>query len=145
MSNIFTDSQELQLSTSDTPTSEGLPQSLNASLSLPQAILSNIQEESSALSMAFTVYNSPALFPVRNTSQDMNASSTVVGSQVVSVQVSGIADGTRLTNPVSFQLRLTNSPTAELNEVNTSRCAFWDFKAASESCVTLLYLKFLLL
>ena len=62
------------------------------------------------MSIAFTVYNSTALFPVRNTSQDMTVSSTVVGSQVVSVQVSGIADGTTLTNPVTFQLRLTNLP-----------------------------------
>ena len=40
----------------------------------------------------------------------MSVSSTVVGSQVVSVQVSGIADGTTLTKPVTFQLRLTNAP-----------------------------------
>ena len=106
---------------------------MNAALSLPQEIISSIQDESSALSIAFTVYNSPALFPVRNTSLDTTASSTVVGSQVVSVQVSGIADGTRLANPVTFQLRLTNSPTTGMNEfVASRRCAFWDFKAASK-------------
>ena len=126
----------MQLSTSDSQTSDELPQSLNAALSLPQEILSNIQEESSALSIAFTVYNSPALFPVRNTSQDMTVSSTVVGSQVVSVQVGGIDDGTRLANPVTFQLRLTNSPTTRMNEfIASRRCVFWDFKAASKSLI----------
>ena len=123
----------MKLSTSDSQTSDELPQNLNAALSLPQEIISNIQEKSSALSIAFTVYNSPALFPVRNTSQDMTVSSTVVGSQVVSVQVSGIADGTKLANPVTFQLRLTNLPTTGTNEIIASRrCVFWDFKAASK-------------
>ena len=123
----------MKLSTSDSQTSDELPQNLNAALSLPQEIISNIQEKSSALSIAFTVYNSPALFPVRNTSQDMTVSSTVVGSQVVSVQVSGIADGTKLANPVNFQLRLTNLPTTGTNEIIAGRrCVFWDFKAASK-------------
>ena len=85
------------------------------------------------MSIAFTVYNSPALFPVRNTSLDTSVSNTVVGSQVVSVQVGGIADGARLTNPVTFQLRLTNSPATGKNEIIASRrCVFWDFKAASK-------------
>ena len=123
----------MKLSTSDSQTSDELPQNLNAALSLPQEIISNIQEKSSALSIAFTVYNSPALFPVRNTSQDMTVSSTTVGSQVVSVQVSGIVDGTKLANPVNFQLRLTNLPTTGMNEIIASRrCVFWDFKAASK-------------
>ena len=123
----------MKLSTSSNKTSDELPPSLNAALSLPQEIISSIQDESSDLSIAFTVYNSPALFPVRNTSLDTTASSTVVGSQVVSVQIiSGIADGTRLANPVTFQLRLTNSPTTGMNEfVASRRCVFWDFKAAS--------------
>ena len=60
---------------------------------------------------------SPALFPVRNTSQNMaTVSNTVVGSQVVSVQVGGIDDGTRLTKPVTFLLRLTNTPSTGMNE-----------------------------
>ena len=122
----------MKISTSDSQTSDELPQNLNAALSLPQEIISNIQEKSSALSIAFTVYNSPALFPVRNTSQDMTVSSTVVGSQVVSVQVSGIADGTKLANPVTFQLRLTNSSNGTYEVIAGRRCVFWDFKAASK-------------
>ena len=85
------------------------------------------------MSIAFTVYNSPALFPVRNTSQDMDASSTVVGSQIVSVQVGGVADGVRLEDPVVFQLRLTNARSLRMNEfVANRRCVFWDFNAASK-------------
>ena len=83
------------------------------------------------MSIAFVVYNSPALFPVRNASQNPAVSNTVVGSQVVSVQVGGIADGTRLTKPVAFLLRLTNTPSSGMNE--SRRCAFWDFNAASKS------------
>ena len=111
--------------------SDDISQNLNAVLSLPQAILTNIQNRRNELSIAFTVYNSPTLFPVRNTPQDMTVASTVVGSQVVSVQVGGIADGTRLTNPVTFQLRLTNLNTTEV--IAHRRCVFWDFKAASKS------------
>ena len=132
---LMIDSRELQLSTSNSVTSDELHPSLNAVLSLPREIISSIQDDSSvhALSIAFAAYNSPALFPVRNTQLKTTASSTVVGSQVVSVQVSGIADGTRLANPVIFQLRLTNSPTTGMNEfVASRRCVFWDFKAASK-------------
>ena len=57
-------------------------------------------------------------------------SNTVVGSQVVSVQVGGITDGTRLDVPVTFILRLANTPDTGMNEF---RCAFWDFNAASKS------------
>ena len=126
----------MELSTRDSQTSaDELLSNLTAALSLPQDIISSIQDESSALSTAFTVYNSTALFPVRNTSsQDTTVSSTVVGSQVVSVQVSGIADGTRLASPVTFQLRLSNAPTIGVNEfISSRRCVFWDFKAASKS------------
>ena len=125
---------ELELSTTDTQTSDELLSNLTAALSLQQDIISSIQDENSALSIAFTVYNSPALFPVRNTSQNTTVSSTVVGSQVVSVQVGGIVDGTILASPVTFQLRLLNSPTIGANKfISSRRCVFWDFKAASKS------------
>ena len=52
-------------------------------------------------------------------------SNTVVGSQVVSVPVGGIADGTRLNVPVTFLLRLTNTPDTGMNEfIASRRCAF---------------------
>lgn len=84
------------------------------------------------MSIAFTVFNSPVLFPVRNTSQNAVASSTVVGSQIVSVQVGGVADGTKLQESVVFQLRLTNARDLGMNEsVVNRRCVFWDFNAGS--------------
>ena len=83
--------------------------------------------------MAFTVYNSSTLFPVRNSSLNMGVSDTVVGSQVVSVQVNGVADGTRLAAPVVFSLRLTKLPTLEPAQLITDRrCVFWDFESEGE-------------
>ena len=132
------DSQERQLTTSNAELSKDLSQNLNSEFSLPPEILSSIPQDRN-VSVAFTAYNSPALFPVRNSSQNMVAvSNTVVGSQVVSVQVGGIADGTRLTKPVTFLLRLTNTPSSGMNEfIASRRCAFWDFNAASKSAILL--------
>lgn len=126
-------SQGLQLSTSNASrSSDSLPENLNAAISLPQAIVNSIQEQSS-VSIAFAVYNAPALFPVRNASQDEMASTTIVGSQVLSVQVGGIADGTILNAPVTLLLRLTNSPNLEVDQfVADRRCVFWDFNAAGK-------------
>ena len=109
-----------------------------AAFFLPQEILIHIPQDRN-VSIALVVYNSPALFPVRNTSQNMaTVSNTVVGSQVVSVQVGGIDDGTRLTKPIAFLLRLTNTPSSEMNEfIASRRCAFWDFSAASKSAILL--------
>lgn len=123
-------SQGLQLMTSNTESSSDLPENSNSAMSLPQEIVNSIQERSS-VSIAFTVYDSPALFPVRNTSQNEMALNTVVGSQVLSVQVGGIADGTRLSAPVTFLLRLTKSPNLAVDQfVANRRCVFWDFKSA---------------
>ena len=135
---FFIDSQELQLSTSNSELSGDLSQNLNSTFYLPQDILSIVPQDCN-VSVAFTVYNSPALFPVRNTSQNMaTVSNTVVGSQVVSVQVGGINDGTRLTKPVPFLLRLIITPSAGMNEfIASRRCAFWDFNAASKSAILL--------
>lgn len=113
-----------------------MSQSVNtAAFFLPQEILTDIPQGRN-VSIAFVVYNSPALFPVRNASQNTTMSNTVVGSQVVSVQVGGIADRTRLTKPVAFLLRLTNTLSSGMNEfVASRRCAFWDFNAASKSTI----------
>ena len=128
------DSQELQLSTSNSQLSGDLSQNIDSALSLPQEILSSIPQDRN-VSVAFTVYNFSALFPVRNTSLNMAVSNTVVGSQVVSVQVGGIDDGTRLDAPVVFSLRLINySPSSVMNKIIVGRrCVFWNFTAASKS------------
>ena len=126
---LFIGSQGLQLMTSNTRSGD-LPENSNSAMSLPQEIVDSIQERSS-VSIAFTVYDSPALFPVRNTLQNEMALDTIVGSQVLSVQVGGIADGTRLSAPVTFLLRLTKSPNLAADQFVANRsCVFWDFKAA---------------
>ena len=126
---IATGSQ-LNLLLSDVSPLNELSSELSATLSLPQDILSNIHKGSD-VRMAFTVYNSSTLFPVRNSSLNMSVS--VVGSQVVSVQVNGVADGTRLAAPVSFSLRLTKSPTLEPDQLVTDRrCVFWDFESGGK-------------
>ena len=116
---------------------DGLPLSLNSALSLPQEIVNSIGEGED-VRIAFTVYNSPALFPVRNTSQrTTNTAGTVVGSQVVSVSVAGVMEGAGLDAPVTFSLRLTNTP--DVNEsiefISGRRCVFWDFANASKFSV----------
>ena len=86
--------------------------------------------------MAFTVYNSPVLFPVRNASQGMNSSTTVVGSQVVSATVNGIKNGVRLTagsQVILFTKTDLIMPTLGEEEFITNRrCVFWDFAGAGK-------------
>ena len=121
------DSQKLNLSTSDGVSVKELTSDENAQIVLPQKI---INTEEQHVTMAFTVYNSAVLFPVRNTSQGVNSSTTVVGSQVVSATVNGIKNGARLNDGghVTFSLRLKNVPTLRKEEfIANRRCVFWDF------------------
>ena len=57
---------------------------------------------------------------------------TVVGSSVLSAQVSGIADGTVLDSPIQLFFVLNNASIPGANETASRRCAFWDFTAAGE-------------
>ena len=124
--NFFTESQKLDVSTSSALPVEELTSQKNAKISLPQEVISEEQH----VTMAFTVYNSPVLFPVRN---GTNSSTTVVGSQVVSATVNGIKNGARLNGQVTFSLRLTNVPTLEDEEFTSNRrCVFWDFAGAGK-------------
>ena len=125
---IFLQSQKLDVSTSNALPVEELTSQENAMISLPLEVISVEQH----VTMAFTVYNSPVLFPVRNASQGVNSSTTVVGSQVVSATVNGIKNGARLTGQVTFS-RLTNLPTlGEEDFVSNRRCVFWDFAGAGK-------------
>ena len=121
------------MSTSDVL--EELSSHENTQVFLPQEVADTITGEQH-ITMAFTVYNSPVLFPVRNASQGVNSStSTVVGSQVVSATVNGIKNGARLTagSQVTFSLRLTNVATLGEEEfVSNRRCVFWDFAGAGK-------------
>ena len=112
-------------------------QTVDATLLIPQEILSNIQEDSD-VSIVFTVYNETSLFPVRQNKQDTGTPNTVptntlVNSQVVSATVAGIADGTRLSSPIKLTLKLRNVSRPGANYTTSVRkCAFWDFNAASK-------------
>ena len=109
---LLKESRKLQLTISDSLPTEELPSNLHSTLSIPPEV-ADIVEGEQHVTMAFTVYNSPVLFPVRNASQGMNSSTTVVGSQVVSATVNGIKNGARLTGQVTFSLRLTNFQISE--------------------------------
>ena len=130
---LLKESQKLQLTISDSLPAEELPSNLHSTLSIPPEVADIVKgEQQSHVTMAFTVYNSPVLFPVRNASQGVNSSTTVVGSQVVSATVNGIKNGARLTagSQVTFSLRLTNLPNLREEEfIANRRCVFWDFAA----------------
>ena len=118
---------------------ELVPQEISI-IFLPQEV-ANLVSGEQHVTMAFTVYNSPVLFPVRNASQGVNSSTTVVGSQVVSATVNGIMNGARLTNggQVTFSLRLTNVPTLREDEFMTNtHCVFWDFTGEGKSVLVLI-------
>ena len=130
---MLKESRKLQLTISDSLPTEELPSNLHSTLSIPPEV-ADIVEGEQHVTMAFTVYNSPVLFPVRNASQGVNTT-TVVGSQVVSATVNGIKNGARLTagGQVTFSLRLTNVPTLGEEEfVSNRRCVFWDFAGAGK-------------
>ena len=113
---------------------EELSPGITAALFLPKEILSNIPEGSD-VRLAFTVYNEATLFPVRETTQMQfaNDTTTEVGSQVVSVIVADIPDGTKLNAPIAYSLSQSRTITLEADEYISERiCVFWNFTAASE-------------
>ena len=99
-------------------------------LSIPEGVRSAVHNNED-VRIAFTVYDSTALFPVRNTSQNLSADDTVVGSQIVSGLVSEIS-GILLNPPVTYSLRLINYNLLPNEYVTSRRCVFWDFNAASK-------------
>ena len=111
---------------------------------IPSQIVDDITDRT-AVKMSFAVFTETALFPVRGSDGTSETTSSVVGSQVVSASVAGVADGTTLSAPVTISLRLTNAPSLRGNETITDRkCVYWDYTAAGEmmryiSCVRQLY------
>ena len=129
---IFSGSIMLQISVTDEDhiNVNDLTPTLDSVLSIPSGVLSAISNKEN-VKLAFAVYDSTTLFPVRNTSQDMLAVDTVVGSQVVSGIVNGISNVT-LDPPVEISLRLINYVLLPDEYITGRRCVFWDFDAASE-------------
>ena len=101
-------------------------------VTLSPAILDIIPEEQD-VSIAVAVYSATTLFPVRDepTTEAPEAgepvTTTVVGSQVVSVQVAGVEDGTALTNPAQFAFSLNQIENIDEMVLSNILCAFWNF------------------
>ena len=101
-------------------------------ISIPAAIVDTLPNYD-AVKIAFVVFTETALFPVRRDNVSDNDTSSVVGSQVVSASIAGIADGATLSAPVRISMRLTNSPRLSNSEkITARRCVYWDHTAASK-------------
>lgn len=72
-----------------------------ASIVLPQSILSI--NSGNDVNVAFTIYKQTLLFPVRG-----SPPSTVIGSLIISASIGGVADGTKLPDPVIASFALSN-------------------------------------
>ena len=57
---------------------------------------------------------------------------TVVGSQVISIQVAGVEDGTPLDAPIQLVLSLNQIENQNGTNVENPVCVFWDFALASK-------------
>ena len=111
---------------------EKLDTQQDSMITIPATIVDNIPNYN-AVRIAFAIFTETRLFPVRRANVSDNDTSSVVGSQVVSASVAGIADGTTLSAPVSISMRLTNTPELNSNEEITGRrCVYWDHTAASK-------------
>ena len=106
------------------------------SITLPSDIINRLSDGQD-ISVAFTFYRDANLFPVRDI--EMENERTVVGSSVLSAQVSGIAGGTELDSPVQLFFVLNNASVPGPNETASRRCAFWDFTAAGKQIVLNMY------
>ena len=77
----------------------GLKLNRIASIGLPQSIINIV--ESDIIDLSFTLYNQSILFPVRDPPPN-----TIVGSSVIGARIGGVADGTKLPDPVVINLAL---------------------------------------
>ena len=77
-----------------------------ASIRLPQSIISIIETDS--IDLAFTLYNKSVLFPVREPPPN-----TIVGSSVIGARIGGVADGTKVPDPVVINLALRRIAVSE--------------------------------
>ena len=77
----------------------GLNINETASIELPQNIINIVEDDN--IDLAFTLYNKSVLFPVREPPPN-----TIVGSSVIGARISGVADGTKLPDPIVINLAL---------------------------------------
>ena len=83
----------------DDDDANGLKLNRIASIGLPQSIINIV--ESDIIDLSFTLYNQSVLFPVREPPPN-----TIVGSSVIGARIGGVADGTKLPDPVVINLAL---------------------------------------
>ena len=107
----------------------GLTPGWTASIALPSDIANHVQDRED-IRVAFTFYRDADLFPIRN--NNMEDERTIVGSSVLSSQVSGVAIDTELNSPVQLFFVLNNASVPGPNETARMRCVFWDFTSASK-------------
>ncbi|XP_019853121.1 PREDICTED: adhesion G-protein coupled receptor G6-like [Amphimedon queenslandica] len=89
-----------------------------ASIGLPQSIRNIVQSDS--IDLSFTLYNQSVLFPVRDPPPN-----TIVGSSVIGARIGGVADGTKLPDPVVITLSLNR-----VANISNPRCVYWNFTTA---------------
>ena len=79
------------------------------------------------------MFDVTTLFPVREETTNEApeagepATMTVVGSQVVSIQVAGVVDGAPLPDPIQLAFRLNQLERMNQTLVGDPVCVFWDF------------------
>ena len=94
--------------------------------------------EEEAVSVAVAVFDEATLFPVREgytnepSASDSVPAETVVGSQVISIQVAGVEDGIPLDAPIQLLLSLNQIENHNGENVENPVCVFWDFALASK-------------
>ena len=109
-----------------------LEEQQTAEITLSPTILDIIPEEED-VSIAVVVFDVTTLFPVREetTNEAPEAGEpvtmTVVGSQVVSIQVAGVVDGAPLPEPIQLAFRLNQLERMNQALVGDPVCVFWDF------------------
>ena len=133
---FFLFSGRLNITVSDKPFQSDLGTDVNCLFTIPQEIL-NVGSQNEDVTIAFNVFRQPRLFPSRDSTAASNSSqnsSQSVGSYVVSASINIIPDGTTLSSPVQYAMRLMNVG-SDLDSTNITvnrSCVFWDFDGAGE-------------
>ena len=114
-----------------------LAEQQTAEITLPEEILTVIPEGED-VSVAVAVFDETTLFPVRELptneppASDAVPTETIVGSQVISIQVAGVEDGTPLDTPIQLVLSLIQVENQNETDIGNPVCVFWDFALASK-------------
>ena len=114
-----------------------LEKKLTAEITLPQELLTIIPEGED-VSIAVAVFDETTLFPVREVptneppASDAVPVETIVGSQVISIQVAGVEEGTPLTAPIQLVLSLNQIENMSETDIVNTVCVFWNFTLAGK-------------